>query len=63
MSHAMRGHANQRAKTLSLTSGVATETAAMPSAVSSSAPRAQPTARRCSSPSVRAISQPAPSSA
>ena len=44
-----------------LMNGVATDTAAMPKALTTRAPRAQPTAARCRRPSVFRISQPAPS--
>ena len=51
-SQSISGHTNQRSKMRDEAKGVASETAAMPSAVSTSAPRSHSTAFFCRSPSV-----------
>ena len=56
------GKLNHLSKTDALTSGVASEIAPTPAAVSHRLPRAQATACSCRAPSVLRISQPAPSS-
>jgi hypothetical protein len=56
------GNVNQRSRTVSLTSGVAIEIAAMPTTTAGHARRAQAIARACSAPSVLTTSQQAPSS-
>ena len=56
------GMVNQRARTVVLTQGVASEISAMPSTTGGHAVLAQRTACCCSSPSVFINSQPAPSS-
>ena len=62
ISHSVAGKSNHLFLTVSLASGVASETSATPSATQARPQRAQPSALRCSSPSVRPISQQAPSS-
>ena len=56
------GMANHLLRTVLLTSGVASEISPMPTTTGAHASLAQRTARRCRSPSVFMISQPAPSS-
>jgi hypothetical protein len=58
----MFGSANHLSNTRVLTHGVASDTAATPSAVNHRLPRAQSMARCCRAPSVFMMSQVAPSS-